>query len=659
MRSIDRNMSLSCFAQRRRELMAFGLVFAASCVVLLLLSRHVIVSPSSIEVGDPAANSLLVQQAKDLRLTVGNYSRTGFNHPGPALLYVLAAGEVAFFDMLPVAGSPFGGQIVGIALWNALLLTLIFRQFAKLASDRWTAFAGFSTFILLLTRLEPLSLVGSWFPHMYLLPFALFLISLVVARCRPGSGHISLGLAVGVLWNAHVAFLPITGVVMVLAFLEVALREGFRECVAARKRAILAGASVTTVLLVPLMVELARHWPSPLSDYVAFGSTTPNNSIEPAARFVASFWPLGRGGIGFVWIGVIATLWVAARRAQPEAAALVGAGLASTIAVMVYAVFGVDDLRFRYVLFFYRSAIALALTGVVWMIASRVRRSGPVALRHPAFRVAGSALAVAGAIGLAARQMPQPPVGGGESVRQDYGLLSEAAKGRRSKLHIDIAAWDFVWPRVVGVQLYNARLDGARACVATRWHVLFTKEAKCGPLDEGSQDIRVEAVVDAAGVPVRLKFVATSMRIAGGESFVAGAAGSHDIAVVLRDGWSWIEAGRVWSNQRRSSIELETIPGSDLTIDFDVEALLGAERPAATAQVSVNGRLVATWKFEQSANRKVRSLRLLPTGDGKNLVLIQMDSLESSASLGTGTDSRAVGIAVAQFAVRRSPTPSD
>jgi hypothetical protein len=57
---------------------------------------------AGIELGDFAANSLLIQKAKSLSLFTGNYSCVGFNHPGPTILYVLTAGEVFFFDWTPL-----------------------------------------------------------------------------------------------------------------------------------------------------------------------------------------------------------------------------------------------------------------------------------------------------------------------------------------------------------------------------------------------------------------------------------------------------------------------------------------------------------------------------------------------------------------------------
>ena len=71
-------------------------VAASSFVVLLavLVARNAFLfSNRYYEIGDQGANSILIEQARHFKLLVGNYSRLGFNHPGPAYLYVQAWGE--------------------------------------------------------------------------------------------------------------------------------------------------------------------------------------------------------------------------------------------------------------------------------------------------------------------------------------------------------------------------------------------------------------------------------------------------------------------------------------------------------------------------------------------------------------------------------------
>lgn len=74
--------------------------------------------------GPEAHVSTQVLAAKDFDLLVGNYSRVGFHHPGPALIYVQAFGEWLFYDVLNLVPIPWNGQAIGILLFNAAMMAL-------------------------------------------------------------------------------------------------------------------------------------------------------------------------------------------------------------------------------------------------------------------------------------------------------------------------------------------------------------------------------------------------------------------------------------------------------------------------------------------------------------------------------------------------------
>src|ERR1700685_1518523 len=87
-----------------------ALVEAISFVVLLavLVARNAFLfSNSYYEAADEGANSILIEQARHFKLLVGNYSRLGFNHPGPAYLYVQAWGEEFWYDLLHAVPTPW------------------------------------------------------------------------------------------------------------------------------------------------------------------------------------------------------------------------------------------------------------------------------------------------------------------------------------------------------------------------------------------------------------------------------------------------------------------------------------------------------------------------------------------------------------------------
>src|SRR4029077_9080842 len=66
------------------------------------------------ETDDYAADSLQIIKAKHFRETLGQYSRYGFHHPGPAYFYVLAWGELLFSDATHLVPAPFNGQLIAL-----------------------------------------------------------------------------------------------------------------------------------------------------------------------------------------------------------------------------------------------------------------------------------------------------------------------------------------------------------------------------------------------------------------------------------------------------------------------------------------------------------------------------------------------------------------
>src|SRR5438270_2158101 len=79
----------------RRPWWVWAVPFAVLFAVLCVRNRFLFTT-RLYEQGDAGANSILIEQAKHFTLLTGNYSREHFHHPGPAYLYVQAAGEYLF-----------------------------------------------------------------------------------------------------------------------------------------------------------------------------------------------------------------------------------------------------------------------------------------------------------------------------------------------------------------------------------------------------------------------------------------------------------------------------------------------------------------------------------------------------------------------------------
>ena len=88
-------------------------------LTVLLVRNAFLFTSTEYEDADMGANSILIEQARRFTLLVGNYSRVGFNHPGPAFLYVESWGESIFWALLRVVPTPWNGQLIGLYLLNA------------------------------------------------------------------------------------------------------------------------------------------------------------------------------------------------------------------------------------------------------------------------------------------------------------------------------------------------------------------------------------------------------------------------------------------------------------------------------------------------------------------------------------------------------------
>jgi hypothetical protein len=455
-----------------------------------------------------------------------------------------------------------------------------------------------------------------------------------------------------VLWNAHVAFIPITLIVLASMIGQLMLRDGVKSFCTHRARSFIPAVVMVALFQVPLCIELSQRWPSPVRDYLTFGSDNPHNSLLDAVRFTVSFWPITNGLAGISWIVGLIVLVILGRRSQALGQALMCVVLSCTVAVFVYAVVGIDDLHLRYVALFYRAAVSLGIAGAVIagaVIAGEERIGGRRStVISKAVSKAVSMVSVAAIVlGFVFVWRQRPIVGiPDQSLLADSKRFAAATGESGARLHADIENWGFVWPRLVGLQVDADRRGATRSCIDTRWQVLFTVEAKCGASDQLRPDVRVEAALDAAGKPVHLNFVPIDLRLQTGDFFVPGAQGDADAALILGRGWSDIESGRIWTDTQTSSLDFSLAPGKQADVEFDVEGLIGGTQTEVRAEVLVNGDKVDSWVFNRALNRGVRTLTVRSTPSGRSVVEFTVSVHRSAAQLGLGPDRRKVGLAL-------------
>lgn len=614
--------TLPAARQPDAKLLHWLLMFVAIAALLAAAARSQILAPN-LEIGDFAANSLLVQDAKSLSLWVGNYSRVGFNHPGPAILYVLAAGEAVFHDWLGIVPSPFSGQLVGVALYNAGWITLLGVLFARMLGEYRLALVATASFVLFSAACEPRFLSGAWFPYLYYFPFAVALLAMArLARGETDSLAIA-AVAAGFLVNGHASFVALLG--FILAVLLVYNRSAYRtqagrvilrrEFVRAHARDLLGGAATLAVFLVPLLVMTIRDLPGPLASYVQFGAGHSATMLLDAIRFVAVYW----GGPALFVAGLIvcvALLTPAVSSAMPRLPLLdlPATILAATAAVLAYAKFGVDLLDQKYIGLFYQAAPVLLATVLATALFA--------AIGHwPKWVGNAAAVAMMVAVYCIGAQVPAEPQYRNESVRGLVDAL-RAHQGRgRIVLDLDdTEAWGQVWTMLAGAENLAKREGQPLFCVGVRWHVLFTLAGRCTPSELREN---VEFVVTGAGALPREGEVFQAAGLSFRQVAVPDVAGGKPLLVwpdadafrkrVLGSGWSILEAGYVWSDGPEASLSVPLPKGSTGELRLDMTGFVPRDNDRQLVEVLAHDRVLASMELSQIRRRE--SLRV-PIADG-------------------------------------------
>ncbi|MEA3020490.1 MAG: hypothetical protein QOI47_2014, partial [Actinomycetota bacterium] len=171
-------------------------------------------------------------------MLTGLWSRLGWSHPGPALIWLLSPFEW-------VAGET--GVLIGVAFMNAIAVGGAVLLAARRDGERSAVLTALAL-ALLVHALGPSLLVDPWNPWVPVLPFALFL---VAAWGVSDGDSVLLPVAVGVgsfCVQSHVGYALLVVGVLAAAF---ALGRG------ARRRHLVLAALVGLTLWLPPLVEQA------------------------------------------------------------------------------------------------------------------------------------------------------------------------------------------------------------------------------------------------------------------------------------------------------------------------------------------------------------------------------------------------------------------
>lgn len=646
---------------RRRAWWPYAVLFLLLAIVFAA-SNWPAIRTANVELGDFAANSLLIQDAKSLTLVHGNYSRVGFNHPGPAILYVLALGELVFYDGLHMVPSPFSGQLLAVSLYSAAWMVAIFSIVRRSVGSASGALLFTSAFGLALAVADYNIFAGIWFPHLYVLPFA----TMVVAASRLVFGKLdsvlALGVSTGFLLNGHVSFVAVAGIVMICVLLAnlVIGRRGIAPRVLAPSflRAqyvpVLRLVGIVLLFLVPLAIACVTDETSPVRQYLSFSKGNHHNSLRQAATYVAGYW---EGPLGWVCnIALYVALVLLARRSRDRVrelgVSLLAAMVGATLALLYYAKVGIDLLEYKYIGLFYYAvpafAAALAVLSVhaLWP-RTRTRELGAAVLAVLAF--VGTFQKIHRTPEYA-NQFNQP------EVVKLYEALHDLGAQERLVLDLDNTVdWGSVWTHVLGVEAYAKRRHVALFCVNKNWHISFSRAAVCteGELAHSRHlFVRPSAPSDAMlgkpvvqGVGLSFYHLEKPELVVGTSATVAEHTTWYN-NFILHDGWSVVEPGGgfIWSQGNTARLDLHIRRDVGSRVLLDLEGFIPKTDYVQDVDIEVDGKPATSAHFTYQDNRKQIAVPLGTRTSDDVVVTLRMAHPISPMQAGLSADPRVLGV---------------
>ncbi|MGH3219414.1 MAG: hypothetical protein ACRDPY_12010 [Streptosporangiaceae bacterium] len=453
---------------------------SVSLFVLLCARNRFLFTDRLYEQGDSAANSILIAQAKHFTLLVGNYSREGFNHPGPAYMYVQAFGEYLFQNWLHVVPTPWNAHVLAVFALNgaftALAVGIVYGWTGSLRGA-----AACLAVIVAFAIAHPSIVNSDWMPYMYVPAYVVF----VIAAGSVAAGRLTdawiLALSGWFLIHGQACFLlfvPVLALTVLAALgwprrrrLPAAARSFF----ATRRGVWVPVAAISAVFLLPIVVNLVLHWPGDFGKYISYGHSAQageNGFGRVVAYALWYWWPYRLAWLAPVLLLALALAAILLLTRGPLRGfllALLAVNVVSTLTFLFYAAVGIDTLE-QYIGYFYWSAPLV----MVLIIAVAAMQSLSLRL--------GTVVAVAAAVAAVTMLAVIPGTRTGtndvdESLPSAVAAVAARAPGRPIVLHLDHRAW----PEAVGF-LVQAKRTGVRACIDDPWYTfIVTSQFICTP----------------------------------------------------------------------------------------------------------------------------------------------------------------------------------
>jgi hypothetical protein len=236
--------------------------------VLLILNRDLFTVPI-LEYTDFAANAIQIERAKHFQELLGNYSRWGFHHPGPAFFYYFALWERILHDWLHVVPAEMNAHIVGMIALNTAFLFGSIGIIARYCRSRLFSPAALLLslwFIYIVNR--TITFPGSapfsiWMPHVFVFCFMFFVTVCAWVAAGKSSQLPWLALSGLMLIHAHVAQSLFVGVLSVAALGALWWRKGrsmgWRAFLRLNLKPIAISGALVILFSLPILLDVALH----------------------------------------------------------------------------------------------------------------------------------------------------------------------------------------------------------------------------------------------------------------------------------------------------------------------------------------------------------------------------------------------------------------
>jgi hypothetical protein len=655
------------------------IVFLATFALLVAVNGRFFISARVHEKSDFAVNALQIDQAKALREIHGNYSRFGFDHPGPAFFYVYALGEGLFHDLLHLTASPDPAHLLaGLALQSAFFALALGILASWIRSPLFLplALAGAAIHYSLASNV----FLSIWPPHALVMPFLAFWAASVSVAAGRGRDLPWAVLAGSFLVHGHVAQ-PLFVVVLFLGsylFLALGLVLSEKAPVApwrAFKRAHLVALAILLLFLIPLGLDLLRGGQSNFNSILRqwHYSQGQRKPLADSLLYFLSFFAYIRNQDEFLGIGSPAHLHFLREHAMLYAAWAVALGVAATVLFLGSRRIGAQTLRFlRIMAVFWAATVALCLewgvlqTGPMFdfngyffysviyaggLIACALAAEAIPRFRHrwPGVVLIGTAVAAA-SVGLRTPVYPRSD--------SDIGLLEASRAALRADEKPDepkllVFAHDD-WGKAASVGLALERA-GVAFYVDPAWAFMFqaAHELPAPLLDDPSASLRVwrfiHGNIDSPSVPVedgiRIAFQPATLSPDRGVIDFSTAGNLEGYAFC---GFATPERDFAWTDLPDAVLQFRPLPARhDVLLRLTSSPyLFGRKLPAQRVEFWFNGVRLLQATLEAPSELQVRVPSDLWNRIPTATLRLHLPNARSPASLKLENDPRLLGLRV-------------